>query len=87
MQSNLNFVPQEVIYDRGGKGAKQIGSTIMSTPDYRPLKRDTEYHKISKRKKFKLRTDLTPVNGHLKTDFRMNQTIFGENIHHKSMRC
>ena len=73
MQSNLNYVPQEVIYDRGGKGAKQIGSTIISTPDYRPLKRDTEYQKRSKRKKFRRRAAIEPVIGHLKTDFRMNQ--------------
>lgn len=79
MQSNLNYVPQEVIYDRGGKGAKQIGSTIISTPDYRPLKRDTEYQKRSKRKKFRRRAAIEPVIGHLKTDFRMNQNyLWGE---------
>ena len=79
MQFNLNYVPQEVIYDRGGKGAKQIGSTIISTPDYRPLKRDTEYQKRSKRKKFRRRAAIEPVIGHLKTDFRMNQNyLWGE---------
>lgn len=79
MQSNFNYVPQEVIYDRGGKGAKQIGSTIISTPDYRPLKRDTEYQKRSKRKKFRRRAAIEPVIGHLKTDFRMNQNyLWGE---------
>jgi|FLOH01.1.fsa_nt_gi transposase, IS5 family len=80
MQSNLNYVPQEVIYDRGGKGAKQIGSTIISTPDYRPLKRDTEYQKRTKRKKFRRRAAIEPVIGHLKTDFRMNQNyLWGDN--------
>jgi len=80
MQSNLNYVPQEVIYDRGGKGVKQIGSTRISTPDYRPLKRDTEYQKRSKRKKFRRRAAIEPVIGHLKTDFRMNQNyLWGEN--------
>jgi len=79
MQSNLNFVPEEVVYDRGGKGAKQIGSTIISTPDYRPLKRDTEYQKRSKRKKFRRRAAIEPVIGHLKTGFRMNQNyLWGE---------
>ncbi|SHJ74024.1 Transposase DDE domain-containing protein, partial [Arenibacter nanhaiticus] len=50
-----------------------IGSTKISTPDYKPLKRDTEYQKRSKRKKFRRRAAIEPVIGHLKTDFRMAQ--------------
>lgn len=73
MQSNINYTPQEIIYDRGGKGVKQIGNTKISTPDYRPLKRDTDYQKRSKRKKFRRRAAIEPVIGHLKTDFRLNQ--------------
>jgi len=38
MQSNINHRPKEVVYDRGGKGVKQIGDTKISTPDYKPLK-------------------------------------------------
>lgn len=66
-------VPQEVVYDRGGKGQKQIGDTIISTPDNKPLKRDTEYQRKKKRKKFRRRAAIEPVIGHLKTDFRMGQ--------------
>jgi IS5 family transposase len=66
-------VPCEVIYDRGGRGQKQIGNTIISTPDNRPLKRDTEYQRKKKRKKFRRRAAIEPVIGHLKTDFRMGQ--------------
>ena len=73
METNLNHTPEEVIYDRGGKGQKQIGNTKISTPDYRPLKRDTEYQKRCKRKKFRRRAAIEPVIGHLKTDFRMEQ--------------
>ncbi len=73
MKTNLNHTPQELIYDRGGKGQKQIGNTKIATPDYRPLKRDTEYQKRSKRKKFRRRAAIEPVIGHLKTDFRMGQ--------------
>jgi IS5 family transposase len=73
MKSNINYTPQEVVYDRGGKGQKQIGTTKISTPDYKPLKRDTEYQKRSKRKKFRRRAAIEPVIGHLKTDFRMAQ--------------
>ena len=32
MTSNFNYAPEELIYDRGGKGAKQLGNTIISTP-------------------------------------------------------
>jgi len=73
MKTNFNHTPEEIVYDRGGKGQKQIGSTKITTPDYRPLKRDTEYQKRSKRKKFRRRAAIEPVIGHLKTDFRMEQ--------------
>lgn len=72
MQSNLDYTPEEVIYDRGGKGQKQIGNTIISTPG-KPLKKDSEYQKRKKRKKFRRRAAIEPVIGHLKTDFRMGQ--------------
>ena len=73
MQTNLNHNPKEVIHDRGGKGQKQIGETKITTPDYRPLKRDTAYQKRTKRKKFRRRAAIEPVIAHLKTDFRMGQ--------------
>lgn len=66
-------LPEEVVYDRGGRGQKQIGDTIISTPDNRPLKRDSEYQRRRKRKKFRRRAAIEPVIGHLKTDFRMGQ--------------
>jgi len=73
MQSNFHYIPQEVVYDRGGKGQKLIGNTKISTPDYKPLKRDTEYQRRSKRKKFRRRAAIEPVIGHLKNHFRMGQ--------------
>ena len=73
MEKNISHKPSEIIYDRGGKGIKEIGGTKISTPDYRPLKRDTEYQKRVKKKKFRRRAAIEPVIGHLKTDFRMNQ--------------
>lgn len=80
MEKNINHTPDEMIYDRGGKGIKQIGKTKISTPDYRPLKRDTEYEKRVKKKKFRRRAAIEPVIGHLKTDFRMNQNyLSGDN--------
>ena len=78
IQSNLSYTPKEVVYDRGGKGAKQIGDTIISTPG-KPLKSDSEYEKRKKRKKFRRRAAIEPVIGHLKSDFRMGQNyLHGE---------
>jgi IS5 family transposase len=80
MQTNLNYLPKEVVYDRGGKGQKEIGQTTIATPDYRPLKMDTEYQKRVKRKKFRRRAAIEPLIGHLKTDFRMGQNyLHGSN--------
>ena len=73
-------VPSEVIYDRGGKGQKQIGQTIISTPDNRPLKRDTEYQRRKKREKFRRRAAIEPLIGHLKSDFRMGQNYLHGNF-------
>ena len=76
MESNLEYTPKELIYDRGGKGQKQIGDTTIATPDNRPLKRETNYQKRNKREKFRRRAAIEPVIGHLKTDFRMGQNYF-----------
>ena len=73
LKDNNLTLPKEVVYDRGGKGQKQIGATLISTPDNRPLKRDTDYQKRQKKKKFRRRAAIEPVIGHLKTDFRMAQ--------------
>jgi len=80
MQQNINYQPKELIYDRGGKGQKQIKKTKIQTPDYKPLKRDTDYQKRVKRKNFRRRAAIEPVIGHLKTDFRMAQNyLHGDN--------
>jgi len=71
LNKNHGFVPKEVVYDRGGKGQKYIGETQISTPDGRPLKKDSAYQKRKKRKKFRRRAAIEPVIGHLKSDFRM----------------
>ena len=73
MESNNFILPKEVVYDRGGRGNKQIGNTTISTPDNRPLKRDSDYQKRNKKQKFRRRAAIEPVIGHLKTDFRMAQ--------------
>lgn len=75
LQENQLNIPQEIIYDRGGKGKKKIQTTLISIPDNKPLKRDTEYQKRKKRKKFRRRAAIEPVIGHLKSDFRMQQNF------------
>jgi IS5 family transposase len=70
---------EELVYDRGGKGQKEIREVKISTPG-KPLKSDTIYQKIKKRKKFRSRAGIEPIIGHLKTDFRMkNNYLHGTN--------
>jgi len=72
MQNKLNYQPDEVIYDRGGRGRANINGVTISTPKP-PLKRDSRYARVKKRKKFRRRAGIEPVIGHLKSDFRMGQ--------------
>lgn len=73
-------VPEEVVYDRGGRGQIKINGMAISTPDGRPSKRDTEYERKKKRKKIRRRAAIELVIGHLKSDFRMGQNyLHGKN--------
>lgn len=71
-KTNLNYSPDEVIYDRGGRGKSEINGVKISTPK-KPLKKDSISQRRTKRKKFRRRAAIEPVIGHLKTDFRMEQ--------------
>jgi IS5 family transposase len=72
MENNFNYLPQEVVYDRGGRGKPNIKGVTISTP--KPLKKSASaYQKRKTRKKFRRRAAIEPVIGHLKTDFRMGQ--------------
>ena len=62
--------PKELVYDRAAKGIHDVRGVKVSSPS-RPLKTDTAYQKQKKRKKFRRRAAIEPVNAHLKTDFRM----------------
>ncbi len=75
MQSNEFALPKEIVYDRGGRGKSEIMGVKILTPAP-PLKRDTEYQKRLKRKKFRARAAIEPINGHLKKDFRMGQNYY-----------
>lgn len=72
MNDNDFTLPQELAYDRGGKGKAEIMGVKIITPG-RPKASDTNYQKQKTRKKFKARAGIEPIIGHLKTDFRMGQ--------------
>lgn len=79
MEENSLELPQELVYDRGGKGKSRIKGVKISIPSP-PKNVDTPYEKQMKRKKFRTRAAIEPIIGHLKTDFRMAQNYFhGEN--------
>ena len=69
MEKNKLTLPTEIIYDRGGRGKAQIKGVNILTPD-KAKKTDTAYQKRCKRKKFRSRTGIEPIIGHLKTDYR-----------------
>ena len=72
IRKNIGYTPKEVVYDRGGRGPKTIGETLISTPG-KVTKQDTNYQKQKKRKKFRSRASIEPIIGHLKSDFRMQE--------------
>ena len=72
MERTINYQPKEVVYDRGGRGKTEINGVQISTPKP-PLKTDSQYCRLKKRKKFRRRAAIEPVIGHLKKDFRMGQ--------------
>ena len=76
IEENLDYLPEEVVYDRGGRGSKEIKGVKVSTPG-KPLKRDNAYQKRKKREKFRRRAAIEPVIGHLKQHFRMGQNYLG----------
>jgi IS5 family transposase len=78
MERTGQTLPDEVIYDRGGKGRKEIKGVKILTPD-KPKKTDSPYERQKKRKKFRSRAGIEAVIGHLKSEFRMGQNyLHGE---------
>ena len=78
MERNGQALPKEIVYDRGGKGSKEIKGVKILIPNI-PKKTDTNYMKREKRKRFRSRAGIEAVIGHLKSDFRMAQNyLHGE---------
>jgi len=68
--TNRSTTINEAVCDRGYRGIKHVGETIISIPGVH-LKRDTEEQKEAKRETFKRRAAIEPIIGHLKNDYRM----------------
>jgi IS5 family transposase len=78
MERHGQELPKEIVYDRGGRGRKEIKGVKILTPD-KPKKTDSGYIKQQKRKRFRSRAGIEAVIGHLKSDFRMAQNyLHGE---------
>jgi transposase, IS5 family len=78
MQKLHDYLPDEMLYDRAGRGKSHIRGVKISTPT-KPLKSDNEYQRRKKRQKFRRRAAIEPVIGHLKARFRMGQNyLWGE---------
>ena len=79
MRQNRLKYPKQIVYDRGGRGKKEINGVEILTPG-KPLKNDSAYERAKKRKPFRRRAAIEPVIGHLKKDFRMQETYMkGQN--------
>jgi len=72
MEDNGLKLPNELAYDRGGKGKSEIRGVKILTPSP-PKVRDSRYQRQMKAKKCRTRAAIEPMIGHLKTDFRMAQ--------------
>jgi IS5 family transposase len=70
MEKNLSYRPEELVYDRGGRGKPEICGVKISIPK-KAKSSDSQYQKRKAKKKFRRRAAIEPVIGHLKTDFRM----------------
>ena len=68
-EKNFHFQPQAIVYDREGRGKKQIHETKISTPG-RHLKNESQYIRS---KKFRRRAAIDPVIGRLNQHFRIGQ--------------
>jgi IS5 family transposase len=78
MERHGQELPEEIVYDRGGRGRKEVKGVKILTPD-KPKKTDSGYIKQQKRKRFRSRAGIEAVIGHLKSDFRMAQNyLHGE---------
>jgi IS5 family transposase len=72
-------LPKEVICDRGYRGKKKIGDTLITIPKPLPAN-STRYQKEKVRIKFRRRAAIEPIIGHLKQDHRMARNFLKGNL-------
>ena len=72
MEAGRLKLPQELIYDRGGKRCKQIRGVSIITPG-KPKGKDSPCQERQKQNKYRAGAAIGPIFGHLKKDFRMEQ--------------
>ena len=78
IQSDQRPLPREVIYDRGGRGIKEVLGVKVTTPG-KAKPGDSAAKKRRMRRRFRRRAGIEPIIGHLKTDHRMGQNyLHGE---------
>ena len=73
-----------LIGDRGYKGIRQINGTTIEIPKPFSDKKQSQYQQNKLKKQFRRRAAIEPINGHLKTDHRLNRNFYkgiaGDNI-------
>ena len=62
--------PKTATVDRGYQGMSKVNETKIIRPS-KPLKRDSDYQKMKKRKHCRRRAAIEPIIGHLKSDYRV----------------
>jgi IS5 family transposase len=78
MSAHRLRLPAELVYDRGGRGKREIHGVRIITPS-KARKDDTPYQRQQQRKKCRARAAIESIIGHLKTDFRLAQNyLHGE---------
>lgn len=73
-----------LIGDRGYKGKRQINDTTIEIPKPFSSRKQSPYQQSKLKKQFRKRAAIEPINGHLKTDHRLNRNFYkgiaGDNI-------
>ena len=73
-----------LIGDRGYKGKRQINDTTIEIPKPFSNRTQSQYQQNKLKKQFRRRAAIEPINGHLKTDHRLNRNFYkgitGDNI-------
>lgn len=73
MQRNLQHTPKKVVYDQGMKDKPTIKRVTITTPG-KSKANEPESHRLANRRKFRLRSGIEAIIGHLKTDHRLGQS-------------